>query len=1053
LGSYISSQNIKPNILVLAYQQVKLRSRTGVGECVEISGEHFMMKRLLIPLPLGAILVLAFLVAPVAGGGLSISEADVVTTPNGTASAVITITESNIAPEGTIFIDISFLGGLFASSTVTNANIVITSNATTAIWTGVVEGDYLTLTSTGGQTLVGEAINVTFKGTTGNPWIAYTEIPQEASLTATRDGYDPEYFSIWIDMALPVPTGLSIADGEPIITTNGATSPVITITDFPIARDGNITIFVPFLSPIIASNNLRDSNVIINDTAVAANWTRTVTGNRVILTSTEGPTGINETVTVIFTGVANPWIVSIPVGPPYQYITATRGDDRGAGYFNFTISTQDPTDLITEEGAKITATDGFTSPVITLTGSDIVQEGTIIIDVSGLNAYVANKTLIDDNVVVHDTAANATWTGAVADNILTLTSTGGPTVAGENITVSFTGAVNPWSANTQGEQKESLVATRTDGAGSGTFNFVIETTPPPGLMVAANFSASPTSDMAPLTVRFNDTSLGSPTSWIWDFGDGNFSTLRDPIYTYYSAGKYTVSLNATNAYGSDTRTRYDYIKVLTGTIREANTTITGLTVTNCGGPQTITVDTSVLPASLIPNNSVLEIQPPADRGLKNITIYALDGVGFLQNDSLISGNPTGVHLETEEISPSSGFSDEIGTGASFNYSIDLSSYPCNAILNTKLWDGVITEYDSKLWQVASNNSAIPLGTAYSANITKINFPNGTNAKIHMSVNSSWNPSFMDGESMVFIWRIADDGNSGQILPTTYLYTDPVNNLDYYEADSPLGLSTFGISVLTGNNNPFQIIALIAIQIIHPPNNPAPAALSEGGGGSSRPQTTVASGTTSPDQNHTVKIYSNDKGTITQATILRSNDGIARIYLDPGIVARNSSGMPLASLSIRQISAHELPAAPPDTSLSFTGMAYEIGPDGTTFSPPIPLSFTIPQDLKDQVIVLQEYNHSTGTWQALEGSYHPETGTLTAQVSHLCCFALFAQSTEIENIVTPEPTILIASKSSVSTDVEMYSWFISLLWKNPVIIVILLTALAAVAYFGWWKRRL
>jgi hypothetical protein len=164
-------------------------------------------------------------------------------------------------------------------------------------------------------------------------------------------------------------------------------------------------------------------------------------------------------------------------------------------------------------------------------------------------------------------------------------------------------------------------------------------------------------------------------------------------------------------------------------------------------------------------------------------------------------------------------------------------------------------------------------------------------------------------------------------------------------------------------------------------------------------------------------------------------------------------MPLGSLSIRRIPAEELPSAPPGEALSFAGMAYEIGPDGATFSPAIPLSFTIPQELWGQEHVIQGYDHATGTWQALPGRYDSQTGTITVQVSHLCCFALFAKSTGTEQAVTPEPTIIIASKSSMMTNIEMYGWLFALIMKNPVIIVILVAALALVAYFGWWKRRL
>jgi hypothetical protein len=164
-------------------------------------------------------------------------------------------------------------------------------------------------------------------------------------------------------------------------------------------------------------------------------------------------------------------------------------------------------------------------------------------------------------------------------------------------------------------------------------------------------------------------------------------------------------------------------------------------------------------------------------------------------------------------------------------------------------------------------------------------------------------------------------------------------------------------------------------------------------------------------------------------------------------------MPLTSLSIRGIPAAELPAAPPEATFSFAGMAYEIGPDGTTFSPAIPLSFTIPQVQWGQEYVIQAYDQVSGTWQALPGSYNPETGTITVHVSHFCCFALFAKSTGTEQAVTPEPTILIASKSSMQTNVEMYGWLFAMIVQNPVIIVIVLAILALVAYFGWWKRRL
>jgi len=987
-------------------------------------------------------------------GGLTMANGAKITATDGATSPVINITDVIIKPDDTITIDISNLNWYVANKTFTTDNVIINDTAAAANWTGTVANNILTLTSTGGPTDINETVTVTFTGAV-NPWIPNTNGEDTIYLTATRnDGIGADSFGIVIET---IPVDLITTNGTKITTTNGATSPMITINGSNIIQNGIITIDVYNLNKYVAGGNLTDTNVMISDTAAAANWTGAIAGNILTLTSTDGPTRIKENVTVTFTGAVNPWIPNTN-GEKTESLTATRSDGGGGGTFNFTIETALPTGLIVADGVNITETTGATSPVVTVAGLEIAQNGTITIDVSSLNAYVVGGTITDTNVMISDTAAAANWTGAVADSNLTLTSTDGPTAIGENITVTFTGAVNPWILNTHGIKKIPLTATRTDGYGPGTFNFVIEITPPPGFVVAANFSASKTVDIAPVTITFTDTSLGNPASWSWDFGDGAwFNTTvaanRNPVHTYTNVGTYTVNLTATNAYGSDTKTQGNYINVLNGAVREANTSIDGLMITNCGGPQTITVDTSILPAALFPNNSVMEIQPPADRGLKNITIYALNGIGFSQNGNLITGNPTGVHLVTEEIAPTTGFSGDIGTNSSFNYSIDLSFYPCNAILSTKIWEGVIPEYDTQLWQIASGNvpPAFPVGTAYTAKITKTNFPSGTPAKIHMSVNSNWNPSIF-GE-YVFIWRVADDGNSGQILPTNYLYTDPVNNLDYFEADSPLGFSTFGISSFTGPNNPFQMIAFVAVAVISPPSNPGPAAMGGTGGGTSGAmQTTVASGATSPDQSKTAKIYSNAEGVITQATRLQSTDGLANVSLGLGIIARDSNGRPLESLSIRRIPAEELPAAPA-VAFSFAGMAYEIGPDGATFSPAIPLSFTIPQELWGQEHVIQAYDHATGTWQALPGRYDPQTGTITVQVSHLCCFALFAKSTGTEQAVTPEPTIIVASRSSMMTNVEMYGWIFAMIVQNPVIIVIVLAALALVAYFGWWKRRL
>lgn len=58
------------------------------------------------------------------------------------------------------------------------------------------------------------------------------------------------------------------------------------------------------------------------------------------------------------------------------------------------------------------------------------------------------------------------------------------------------------------------------------------------------------SDLGSNTYQFNDaTTGGTPVEWCWDFGDGNYSSLQNPVHTYAAIGPYTVCLNIVDANG------------------------------------------------------------------------------------------------------------------------------------------------------------------------------------------------------------------------------------------------------------------------------------------------------------------------------------------------------------------------------------------------------------------------------------------------------------------------------------------------------------------------
>jgi PKD repeat protein len=78
-----------------------------------------------------------------------------------------------------------------------------------------------------------------------------------------------------------------------------------------------------------------------------------------------------------------------------------------------------------------------------------------------------------------------------------------------------------------------------------------------------DFSTTVTSGCSPLEVGFNDlsSSLMNP-QYYWDFGNGDFSTLQNPVTSFLQSGVYTVSLIITNDGGcSDTLIMYDLLQV------------------------------------------------------------------------------------------------------------------------------------------------------------------------------------------------------------------------------------------------------------------------------------------------------------------------------------------------------------------------------------------------------------------------------------------------------------------------------------------------------------
>lgn len=103
---------------------------------------------------------------------------------------------------------------------------------------------------------------------------------------------------------------------------------------------------------------------------------------------------------------------------------------------------------------------------------------------------------------------------------------------------------------------------------------------------AADFTGTPLSGTTPLSVTFTDASTNTPTSWLWEKNSGsgwvNFAgtpAVQNPTESF-AVGTWSVRLTATNAGGSDTKTRTNYVVSTAAPTTLLQDTFTGADGTN-----------------------------------------------------------------------------------------------------------------------------------------------------------------------------------------------------------------------------------------------------------------------------------------------------------------------------------------------------------------------------------------------------------------------------------------------------------------------------------------
>ncbi|MFA5267441.1 MAG: PKD domain-containing protein [Methanoregula sp.] len=139
-------------------------------------------------------------------------------------------------------------------------------------------------------------------------------------------------------------------------------------------------------------------------------------------------------------------------------------------------------------------------------------------------------------------------------------STGFPTAwawdFGDGTTATVKNPVHTYTAT--GNYTVNLTITNEVGSDTKVMPDYIKVSVPeiPTAKISANRTAGP----APMVIQFYDRSTGFPTEWLWDFGDGTNSTVKNPVHSYAYGGNYTITLRAANALGNTSVTALNYIK-------------------------------------------------------------------------------------------------------------------------------------------------------------------------------------------------------------------------------------------------------------------------------------------------------------------------------------------------------------------------------------------------------------------------------------------------------------------------------------------------------------
>ena len=273
-----------------------------------------------------------------------------------------------------------------------------------------------------------------------------------------------------------------------------------------------------------------------------------------------------------------------------------------------------------------------------------------------------------------------------------------------------------------------------------------------------------------LIVLFSDSSAGEPTSWSWDFGDGQQSSARSPSHAYRLPGSYAVTLTIENRFGvTDSTSQFVDVSLGTAPVADFQAQTDGLralfTDMSTGSPTSWSWDFGDGTSSTVQNPS----HTYAQAGTYNVTLRATNVAGSSSKTKFVTvslGDPPTANFEFQVNGLNAIFVDS-SAGKPTNWSWSFGDGTASTAQNPSHTYAQAGTYTVVL---TASNAA---GSSTKTQLVTVSLGDPPTANFEFQVNGL-TASFLDrstGAPTAWSWTFGDNTSSNAQNPT-HTYAQP-----------------------------------------------------------------------------------------------------------------------------------------------------------------------------------------------------------------------------------------------------------------------------------------